>query len=360
MRALKELEQNVSSGQLEITQILAPPRSLSTAIEVALTEAADGQLHEPFHPRRSHSLEESLQLILDRFKQLQDKSESSGVHIINKDLAKHIGQEDWKILENIISNIVFVVREPTLQQFSLIKQRLNEIWLGSYNDSSVGDTQVFENVTKLKSKEWANESWSHMDEFLDAVESDPHLRSKAVILSELTLLLNPHQTMKELAERFKWTPFNEKMTRGWSKAVGKNFHHVPLKDVEPKFDEDGVLLSGWIGKAIRSKEFLKPDANKNKAKSIEKYPPDIQEYFLEELLPIYVRFVTHPLHLRKDTVDYQQLAKLNSIEAYVLLKVKINKNNGEELLLEKLASELKNKHPLIFGRLQEILGLEIN
>lgn len=366
--SLEKLTNFVNQGDLEITQILSPPRTLSTVLSIALTEIADGQVHEPLNDRRRNSFNEGCQLIIDRVEELRGENRTEGaLHLIVKDLAKHVTPEEWQELKRLAHQLVFVVREPSLQIFSLIRRRVTGAILG-YNSSNVSDDKVFDNLGVVSQEAWIDNSWSNLELFLNDVEVTEGLPEKTVIVSELSLRLDPIGTMRRMSEKFGWLPFNEKLAGGWTKAVGSKFYHPPFKGQDPELDSEGIILSGWINQAVRNTSFLPLNKSRDQPIPINRYPQRTKEYILDQIFPVYVRMLLHPLNISYPswevlvhpvTSEGDTLGDINPIETYVLLhgyeKLTETERQVQTETNQRLESRLQQAHPEILDRLNILI-----
>jgi len=367
--SFKELEQLVSNRDLEIVYIVSPPRTISTVFSIALTEAGEGQIHEPLHPRRRDSFDEACSLIIERSNNLQiGKKKDAPVRLVVKDLAKYISRKEWEQLSKLSQHFVFTVREPTLQFFSLLRRRVHGLY--GYHLDDLSNDQVLAHLDRLTEDKWHDNSWNQLELFLKFVEQED-LSDKGAIISGLSLRLDPLNVMRRLSERFDWMPFNPRLADNWSRASGPNFYHPPFKNDQPMLDKDRVIISGWITPALKSSSFL-PLGEKDRPIPITSYPQPMQQYILNEVFPVYVRMLTHPLNISRPSFSALQkpinqeghtLGDINPIETYILVSGYGNLDQeGEQqrqAMVRELEEKLQTEHPLLFDRLSSLTSENI-
>jgi hypothetical protein len=131
-----ELVQNEIKNGTRIIGIISPPRVVSTAFEILLTESADidGQINEPFHLslRTENSLlgspeERAYEDIYRRIQEVKEKTGKETVTLVMKEMAKNISPNgQMKRLSDILDKKIIIARNPLTSLESLIR-RLSDL-----------------------------------------------------------------------------------------------------------------------------------------------------------------------------------------------------------------------------------------
>jgi len=348
------LQQLVKQKRLEIIYVIAPPRTMSTVIHIALTQSCDGQIMEPFNLKKRDGFNEGCQLILNRVNQIFDEKGRWPIRLVIKDIAKNIKFKEWQSIKNIFSYCVFTVREPTLSLSSLLIRRAND-----YDSNELSYSAVIRRAESLSKEYWHDISWRKIDRFLTDVEEEFNYRFPVSIISSLSLCLDPIGTMRKLSVKFGWKPFNHQLVKDWQKAIGTDIYSPPYINQDPITYKKRFFRNTWIKKAIWSTSFKPLDQAQDSPRDIGQWPKKMQKYLLEEVLPVYVRFVGHDFNDSRPPIrKVNKLIKINPLEAYVLLSTYKNlKPNEEKIrknLLNKASILLKDLAPIIFLQLEKI------
>lgn len=330
-------------GDLRMTQIIAPPRTLSTALEIALAEGASGQVHEPFHRGRVRSFEEGCDGILKRVQQLRGQI-GSPIHIVSKDLAKYIQPGEWEeLLEHLVSTCVVLVREPSLQFRSLIRRRVND--LIEHGTDKLSEEEVLAGAATLPSSAWMDNSWRHSDLFLEMAEQNPKVKTAAV--SALVLSADPEEIIRRL---FGIMGFNGEVKPEWSAAVGERFYSAPFLGQPGEREDEGELgRNRWYSAIMNSRGFIPLSRDKDRPLDIAAYSEEMRKYFNEEIIPRYLRILRSRSFLKPNTENFSQISNSNSAEAYVLARLSGCEDLGE---IEK---QLISDAPVLFEVLKRSL-----
>jgi len=352
LNSLKEL---VSSGKLELVYIVSPPRCLSTAMEIAVTETADGQINEPFHSMRSASFDEGCQLLVDRYRglagEMQDKAT---IRLVVKDLIRHTGASDWTRLLGLSKEVIFMVREPSLQLYSLLKRRVND--RAEFNGDKLTEEQVIAGIPNVPLNRVIDDTWSRLGEVWERSQD-----CRPVVVSQLSFLQDPRGSLDRLSSYFKWSVPTERILSGWEKGAGQKFY-IP----EPKYHLDGRMVhssaGAWLREAFNSRGFQPLDPKDDKPRPIGIYPESIKRYFLEQMLPTYIEMMMCSQNLsRPDFAEIEKanaLYDINPIESYVLLQSYVGLSSGAEEVRLSLDYGLKARIQKDYSELaQELFEL---
>ena len=355
MDAYNNLQELTNKKKLETVYIFSPPRTMSTALHISLTQNSDGQILEPFNVKKRDSFSEGCSHILKRARQLFQQKGRWPIRLVIKDIAKNITFREWQFLKKITRYFVFVVREPTLSLSSLLVRRVN-----SYDSDDLGYEEILPYLDRLPEKVWHDPSWRKIKKFLIDLEKDDRYRSSISIISNLGLRLNPEEVMKKLSKKFGWLPFNSRLIKNWQKGVGTSIYSPPYKDQDLKTHKERFFKNIWIKEAIWSNRFKPLDKEKDFPKPIQKLPPKMISYCFEEMMPVYIYFLSREFNDSRPPLDkLDKLIAINPIESYVLLKTYQNLSfKGEELrwaLTRKTINILRTQMPLILSRLESLL-----
>ncbi|MBU0974264.1 hypothetical protein KKD03_01020 [Patescibacteria group bacterium] len=364
-----ELKELIDDGRLDITQIISPTRTISTGLSIALAENGDGQIQEPFHHLRRQSFEEGLDIILRRAKELLSrKRDKENVHLIIKDIAKYLSDDEWEELLGLVTNIVFTVREPTQTLFSILRRRIND--QVKFGSDSLSEAEVLERISLISEEKWRDESWNRISGFLSKAQERG--KEKIVIISGLSLRYSPHAVLERLSKMFEWYPFNENMVDNWQVARGEKFFNPPPIYAPQEYvtgtDENGIVLTEYYRTAVTSKGFAPLNKDKDISVSLETFTEPMQNYLLDELMPIYFYFLRHELNISRPSIiellsqidnSQPRLDEFNPIEALILLsgftELQGKLEFAKKDLLKKIKYVLSKKHPLILNKLEDLI-----
>jgi hypothetical protein len=359
----------------ETVLIVSPPRSDSTAVQIGLAQSGNNrQVHEPFHHGKRKSFEQGWQTVATQLETMDD-----GLLII-KDLAKYISLEEWQKLMPLLTGVIFLVREPTVQFNSLLERRVNDRFVDRDADVLSKD-EIKSYITQLPESDWRDPSWQHLDQFLDIMEATPD--TPYAIVSALSLQFIGREAIHRLAKRLGWQGYDEySFDEVWLKCKGQDFYNPPFLGQEPQTVED-YKKSAWLKEAVSSRCLQPLNRQKDRVHSISQYPQLMQNYLLEEVLPVYVRFLMHEACVSRPNLYYwlmsqdYRLVGINLIEAYVVthswandiscfdddkplalcqLEDVIPKKEEALCQLEaEIADRLERRQPEIFDRLNNLV-----
>jgi hypothetical protein len=335
--ALKNLRHLVSEGKLEITQILSPPRTLSTILEIALAQSVDGQIHEPFRiMAKKKDLIRGYDTIYTKVKAL-GHTHKGPIRIVVKDIAEFTPPE-WQVWMPLVQNFAFIIREPLLQTRSLINisamQALSRhrphhiagtLLRAIRSDRSISmltlaEQQAYELLQSIfgyegKAKTERISSILPCIEqsvfdfndvsyrlFLSAMESvEDHLLTSPlkhlIVLDGLGLKMAPARTLEKITRTFGWnaTPITK-----WTTGVGSSFYdRNPIQGV----DEHGVTNSPWHRRAAMSNRIDPIDPLQDSPPPLSWFTALLRDQICRHSLPTYMRVLLHPSVVSLPTED---------------------------------------------------------
>lgn len=290
-----ELKNLVESGRLEITWILSPPRSFSTAFECALgqSESIHGQVDEPIHTvdlhyeHYSQNNEEQFmkgcESILSEYKKHQSEIQNEPVRIITKSMSGFIHSSDLEKIEVLAKNWLILVRNPVEQTISLLTRMLNdkissEPWqdklskkiiikiiaaLDSDKANSVLDHLVEKHADKF-SENFAKEenkaqlvkqiteevliqnsfNWINIDHYKNNL-------SNYVLVDMDRLRKKPQTELPQIVNQLQGITYTRAMIDDWKKFTNEAFNSPILNDTGVK------CRNAWLGPALNSNAFFK-------------------------------------------------------------------------------------------------------
>jgi hypothetical protein len=344
--SLQRLRNLVREGKLEITQILSPPRSMSTILEIALAQSADAQVHEPFRVMAGKKdVVQACDTILAKVRELSRTN--TGPHrIVVKDIAEFTPLE-WQAWMPLVQHFVFIVREPLLQTHSLMqvsaryalsrhlpRQIAKTVWRAlraGCPTSLVGLAEqqahnLLHPVFGCRARPDAEQmrralpaiqqsvftlndnSYRILISTMNAVEE--HVRTlptkTLVVLEGLGLKMAPARTLERITTTFGWsgTPATP-----WTEGVGNRFYdRYPIGGV----DENGVTNSLWHRRAALSHRIDPIDPQQDAPPTLRWFPALLQDQICRQGLPTYMRILMHPKVVSLPTAE-ELVAPLSGI-----------------------------------------------
>jgi|GEM_PF-3125461 len=400
--AFRKLQQLVSQGNLEITHILSPPRTMSTILEVALTEAVHGQIHEPFRKiTKRNNIQRGFETILARVEELH-QIHAGPIQIVVKDIAEFT-PEQWRVWMPLVQNYVFIVREPHLQTRSLIKLSaiqalspknpfqiartqlrgiLSERSLGRFflttlqalefvrskltADVQTGEEKIRNTLPYIENAilSFNRDTYRSLSHYLESVEEhlleSPH--KNLIIVHGLGLKMIPAETLGRIADVLGW---KDLPALGWSKSVGRKFYDQnPIGGI----DKQGVINSPWHRRAATSDHIDRIDPIRDAPPPLAWFPALIGELICTECLPVYTKFLLHPAVVSLPSQDQlmapleglvggERLEDINPVVAYATaaaLKVRAPDIHGQKKL-DELQLSLRRRFAELHGKAFDII-----
>lgn len=342
---LKEL---VGNGELEILYVMSPPRTLSTVLEIALAEYGDGQIHEPFHRRNRKDFNDGCRIVYQRVVELQGQLKRKNIKIVLKDISKYITPEEWKQLVELADRFVFTLREPSRQIFSLASRYANDV---DGLEDDLNYQQIIANLPKIPFEDLAANYWENLLALLNITEE--HLsttpeKKYLAIISGATFKYDAEDSIKKLLARLELTVDPEKVLKGWNVGSGENFFK-PNAIMSGIIEDKDIRKGPWLGRAINSSSFSSIDPKQDAPQDIDIYDNHLQDYFLKNILPAFVKMYLDENNICKPDISVvaskdfvkSDLAMANPIEAYLLTKSFSPQNSTQNNMLEQNSSSLR-------------------
>lgn len=368
MNYFKALEYLVSSGQLEILYIISPPRTFSTVLEIALAEYGHGQIHEPFHKRRRVDFNDGCRIVHDRFLKLSNENKERPVKLVIKDLSKFVNPDEWKTLIKLAKNFVFTIREPSRQIFSMASRYAND--LDNYDVDNLTHEQILINLPRIPFEDLAFGYWENLLELFNITKDHvpPFKGAKnLVVVSGATFRYNILDSLSKLVEHLNLDVDPNKLLKNWTVGTGSNFYR-PEYIVNKQTGDETFFRGAWLGPALSSTTFQELNPKHDFPKDIDIYDNHLQRYFLDNILPVYVRMYLDDRHVCKPdirvvtnmTFSNSLLVKSSPIEAYLLCN-SFPEVGDEERRILKINSDFAKQQiikfcPLISKRLFRLVS----
>lgn len=324
----RKLEELSLSGELEILYILSPPRTLSTILEIALAEYGDGQIHEPFHKRSRRDFNEGCRIIYERVLHLQEQQNKRHIKIVVKDISKYISTEEWRRLVKLTSRVIFTIREPSRQLFSLASRYANDL---DGVEDQYGLEQIIANIPRMPFEDLAWNYWENLLSLLETTKAyfkDKHSRNKQVaIISSATFRYDVPDSIRKLLVQLDMNLEPQKIMKDWTVGRGENFFQ-PGNILKNAIVDKDIKNGPWLGLAINSTSFAPLDPKKDAPLDIDIYDYRLRSYFAAHIMPVYVTIYLDSNNVCKPDEDVvlskeflkSTLTRANSIEALLLTR----------------------------------------
>jgi hypothetical protein len=362
---LKELAKN---GHLEILYIVSPPRTLSTILEICLSEYGDGQIHEPFHKRRRLDFNDGCRIIYERYLYLSDKLNKKHIKLVIKDLSKFVKLDEWQMLLEISNRFVFTVREPSRQIFSVASRYAND--LDNYDVDNLSYEQILSNLDRIPFEDLADKYWRNLQYLFDATVE--HLNSRVgknkcvAIVSGITFRHDVADSITKLLLQLNIKLALDKFIGNWSVGSSKNFYRPEY--IINNTDKDKDFRNGaWLGSALNSTEFNKLNLEDDSPVDIGIYDKKLQNYFLTDILPVYVDMYFNKYNVCKPSIEFvfghafenSDLFRINPIESLLLNNSFTPISESQKIIKEsndiRLKQIIEEKYPCIYNNLVNLI-----
>ncbi|NTU50572.1 MAG: hypothetical protein HGA87_06845 [Desulfobulbaceae bacterium] len=358
------VENLVQSGKLRIIHIDAPPRTISSAFQIALTEGGCGHLYEPFRQyssRAKQAITPVCQDILSQFEKAQKECSSHkitkhGPHepttIFVKELAQFIGDADFKQWHPLIGGWVSMVRSPNIQVQSFLtrsilnghhfsKEQIAEAkkHLSQELGKEPSEYEVVYNLSerfRVKGKKNSLslylphkletplfDMWGALSRHFAQITSSDIPK---VIVDGTVLCTKPEWVMNVVSSTLS-IPFNRTMLSGWSSASGGN--------LIPDMKKDELKTDAWLADAVKSRSFCLPQ---NQPLPLAMFTPSVR-IFTEQALGVFVDLCTN-----KHAVLPRQPEE---VEALYAVSVPSGSPFGTNIITSNRKNTFKNNQPII-------------
>ena len=374
--AYQKLQALVKKGDVEIYFIDGLQRTLSTVLEVSLTQLADGQLHEPFHNASqekfqqdghfSYNFEGGCNNILERTEQLLAEHPHRPVKLVVKELAKYLPAEDYKQFLPLTKSVVFIDREPHLQAYSLLRLRAEAAKGGKLSSDAVLSSEPALAEAAIAYDSSSREAMHEHFALLEQYRKE-HADYGVAFASGLSFLADARGALEQIAERTglldgiaanDHAAAVDKLEKDWSKANGKDFYGLyPGASMAG----DGVTDSAWIGQAVRSTGFQVLGKKDDSPHSLEAFPAPVKEHVLQYGLPNYLDALAHPDNVTRLSPEQlnglrfgkeqRLLEEINPIEAYAMCAT--SDRSAEALAIMHRVRDAHPEHATAFLTIDE-------
>lgn len=309
----------------------AIPRSMSTALEIALTEICDIQINEVFN-RGTSDIEISAKVLLQMLER-RDLGNSK-LAVVSKNIASEIQINDFIDWVNICDLVIFTIRDPLLQTISLIERIGNDFLVQrGANDLSFEDlTRFGPEIDHIFANKYAfkRNSWEHILEHLKLVKTR---NDQYVILDGTLLSFFPSIHLAKISSMIG-RKFSDSSISNWHKASQKKFFNPNHYDSD--LDEQGISRNAWIRKAHSSTKFIQDSRKSVKTQIMQEFFPKIAHYLEKVGYPAYKTLVRDPAFVGVEILALQkniELMKKKQIHAIDIVNYLIT---GNEIVARKI------------------------
>lgn len=313
------------TGKLRIVHIDAPPRSISSAFQIALTEGGQGHLYEPFRARsrKPSAVEDVAGDVLNLYSNQRREEASSNalnnkpVTIVVKELSQYMKDEDFKLWLPVLSGWVTMMRTPNTQAQSFMTRSIlngkhfseDDIAaardsLQSQNGAAPSDYEVVtalsesfrvkpgshapaDTIMPHKLETPAFDMWGALSRHHNAIKKSdiPH-----AVVDGTVLCTDGAQVMKSVAKKLGMS-FNPSMVTGWEIAGGSNL----ISSMPP----EALKKDAWITDAVTSRGLELP---KNQPLPLRMFTPTVGR-FVSKALEFFQDFANDPNAILPRTPD---------------------------------------------------------
>ncbi len=245
MSKLAELRSHVNNGSVSIINVIAVPRSVSTALGRALNESNRKSVfvNEPFN-RNNRDIELAASSILEAIDPILEAS-NSPLTVVIKDMSTYLSENAYTDLGELSQAEVWSIRDPLVQMNSLITRIANDITIETGADSVTHDTVLpyLNDVDSFLAKSslsinYSRTGWSNIiRHYRDRVDS-----KKSIVVDGGDFTKNPRIILEEICEKIN-LKFSSSMIDGWR----HNYTNVNVGS--SRFD---TIKNGWTKNAATS------------------------------------------------------------------------------------------------------------
>lgn len=327
----QQLKKWVDTQELEIYYIFSLPRSLSTAIQIAVTEGADGQMNEPFFrkdyntvhydaPTDESNFYNGCARIVSHVLKLRLEKDNGPLKLILNDITGDLTEPEFLALLPLCKNYAITVRDPFLQMKSFMIRVGNDHF--ALCDTKLEDEKALEQCQKPEAannvKRGINKnrnSWINAQHYTslltELASNDPSISLS--IIDGYMLQMEPTTFMQTLCERWK-IQFTESMINDWKKINSENF----CSPVSAGLPRNLELVNGWHGRARNSKGFAPPKEEIVNSDFVDRFSEEYQGY-VSEAKEVYTGIMKNPNAIFPKNPDtIAKIKKYNPFVAVVL------------------------------------------
>ncbi len=268
----------VGQGSIRLINIIAIPRSVSTAFSRALNESNSLSIfiNEPFN-RHNRSLEVAAGNIL----KVIDKKKLSNkpLNVIIKNMSTYISKQAFDDLLKMSCCLVWIVRDPLLQIGSLVTRMANDIVVenGSSEITDESSAQYYETVSKQLecsdiSINFSRTGWESVGTLFDRMGD----YKKYIVIDGGKFVQNPKEILTKTCN-VAGLEYKDKMTSGW-----KN-DYVNLNTGTSRFQ---TSENAWTCHAARSKGIT---TSTRKPLQLDALPVSIRNHLTNVAIPLHAQ-----------------------------------------------------------------------
>lgn len=317
--------QLMHSSNLNLIHVIGLPRSMGTALHMALSQApeVDGQLNEPFYypdlkgrewtyrpsEEAVRTFEDGCRHIWEKYQNIQANADTE-VTLVVHDLSQDLSDIEFKNMSQIAGHVVLVTRDPILNAMSMFTRYVNDKVAQPGGDklslgeclSLMKDEESFRQFfqenplrvdTKLLAKLLEKEdvvdedfpaarkkvidifrfeyltAWKNMLKFIEIARENLSSREFTVFDSS-KLTEDVEENLRSLVDRISGLTFTPDMMNDWSKFAGKEFDCIITKNWG-----DFAHINAWNG-PVRNSKGLKPKTSFAPKIPVEEFPSEVR------------------------------------------------------------------------------------
>lgn len=279
MNCFEQLQDRVVSGELRIIDVVAVPRSVSTALSRSLNEAEGLSVYvnEPFN-RRAYNIEEAAGHVLVAAETALSVPEANQpLTVVTKNMARNFTPELFRRWMNISAGVAWCVRNPLVQVGSFLTRVANDLFVEPGANTITQDTlgpYIARASAHLEgshvSEGFSKTSWAAMGQ---------HFRSgdqpeQSIVIDGGELSRDPTRVLGEACTALAIN-FNSRMISGWRRDyvnANKGYSNKPASE------------DGWTSHAASSSGI---EAISRTALSFSDLPLALQTHMIEIAIPVY-------------------------------------------------------------------------
>lgn len=275
MTGLEQLASLVEEEQISLINMVAVPRSVSTALGRALNESGTDSvfINEPLN-RNNRSLEIAADHIITAL--LPSLEQVNGKLVaITKNMATYIGDDEFKQLDELAIGNIWSVRDPLVQIGSLATRMANDLAIEN-GASAITQSDLgfyLDQVTALLmdsevSTDFSRTGWKSISRHF-SVQTAP-----SVVIDGTDLSIEPIRVLKEASEVLGLN-YSDRMAIGW----GSNYVNINIGT--SRFDAEN---NAWTSHAATS---IGIETTDRKPLELETLPQTLREHILGVAIPAY-------------------------------------------------------------------------
>lgn len=275
MSNYEQLASLVEEERVSMVNMVAVPRSISTALGRALNESDTRSIfiNEPFN-RNNQSLEVATKHILGVVLPELDDNDSK-LTVITKNMATYLGEKEFYHLDKIATGNVWSVRDPLIQIGSLAIRMANDSLVENGADTITTDEiwARIDRVTDLlansdTSTNFSRTGWKSISQHFLA-QTAP-----SVVIDGSDLSAQPKRVLK-VASELLGLDYSDRMATGW------RANYVNINIGTSRFDTES---NAWTGHAATSDGITMTN---RMPMDLETLPQALWEHVVQIAIPAY-------------------------------------------------------------------------